>query len=142
MAAYQHSPDALILATDPVDVSLQKIDQIVSSPYRGLDATVLATDHPSAFKLAAALTRKHGTMVLLGQPEKGITMSYRTVIYKDISLVGSLIADTAQAQELVSLFHQHQLEVEVKEWKMEEAEKMKQEYLSGVGTGKNVIVLD
>lgn len=141
MASYENSPDALILATDPVEESLLKIDKIKSSSYRGLDATVLATDHPSAFELAATLTRKHGTMVLLGQPEKGITMSYHTIIYKDIKLVGSLVADTAAAQELVSLFSQNNLHVEVKEWKMEDAENMRQSYLSGTGMGKDVIVM-
>lgn len=141
MASYEHSPDALILATDTVEESLLKIDQMASSKYRGLDATVLATDHPSAFELAAALTRKHGTMVLLGQPEKGITMSYHSVIYKDIRLVGSLVADTAAAQELVSIFHQNKLHVDIKEWKMEDAEKMRQSYLSGQGMGKNVVIM-
>ncbi|KAJ5235505.1 zinc binding dehydrogenase [Penicillium citrinum] len=141
VASYEYSPDALILATDPVEESLVKIDKIKSSSYRGLDATVLATDHSSAFDLAATLTRKHGTMVLLGQPEKGITMSYHTIIYKDIKLVGSLVADTTAAQELVSLFSQNNLHVEVKEWKMEDAENMRQSYLSGMGMGKNVIVL-
>ncbi|KAJ5676048.1 zinc binding dehydrogenase [Penicillium macrosclerotiorum] len=142
VASYKHSPDILISAHDSVEESLKKIDAIVSSKYRGLDATVLATDHPAAFELAAAITRKHGTMVLLGQPEKGITMSYHNIIYKDIKLVGSLVADTAEAQELLNLFHQNQLHVEVKEWKLEEAEQMRQQYLAGIGTGKNVIVLE
>ncbi|KAJ5178733.1 zinc binding dehydrogenase [Penicillium capsulatum] len=62
VASYRHSPDALVLATDPVGTSLFKIDAVVSSQYRGVDATVLATDHPAAFDLAAALTRKHGRM--------------------------------------------------------------------------------
>lgn len=141
VASYEHSPDVSILATDPVETSLEKINQVVSSDYPGLDATVLATDHPSAFELAAALTRKHGTMVLLGQPEKGITMSYLTTIYKDIKLVGSLVADTTEAQELISLFHQNKLHVEVTEWRIDQAERMKQEYLSGTTTGKNVVIL-
>ncbi|GMG04475.1 unnamed protein product [Aspergillus oryzae] len=142
VASYEHYPDVLILATDTVEKSLGKIDGVTSSEYSGLDATVLATDHPAAFELAAALTRKHGTMVLLGQPEKGITMSYQTVIYKDIKLVGSLVADTAQAQELVELFHRNRLHVEITEWKMEEAEQMRQWYCSGASSGKNVIVMD
>ncbi|GMF85666.1 unnamed protein product [Aspergillus oryzae] len=142
VASYEHYPDVLILATDTVEKSLEKIDGVTSSEYSGLDATVLATDHPAAFELAAALTRKHGTMVLLGQPEKGITMSYQTVIYKDIKLVGSLVADTAQAQELVELFHRNRLHVEITEWKMEEAEQMRQWYCSGASSGKNVIVMD
>ena len=32
--------------------------------------------------------------------------------------------------------------IDVKEWKLEEVEKMKQEYLSGAGSKKNVVVLD
>lgn len=92
-------------------------------------------------ELAANLTRKHGTMVLLGQPEKGITMSYNTIIYKDIKLVGSLVADTAQAQELVSLFLNNKPQMEIKEWKLEDAESMRQAYLEGSGDGKNVIVI-
>lgn len=142
VSSYEHKPDVSILATDSVDTSQEKINKAISGNYPGLDATVLATDHPSAFELAAALTRKHGTMVLLGQPEKGITMSYHTVIYKDITLVGSLIADTADAQAFIQLFHENKLHVEVKEWKLEQAEQMRQEYLTGKLNGKNVIVFD
>ena len=142
MASYKHKPDVSILATDPVEMSQEKINKAVPDDYPGLDATVLATDHPSAFELAAALTRKHGKMVLLGQPEKGITMSYQATIYKDITLVGSLIADTADAQAFIQLFHENKLHVEVKEWKLEQAEQMRQEYLAGKSNGKNVIVID
>ncbi|GCB25987.1 alcohol dehydrogenase [Aspergillus awamori] len=142
VASYKHKPDVSILATDPVEMSQEKINKAVPGDYPGLDATVLATDHPSAFELAAALTRKHGKMVLLGQPEKGITMSYQTTIYKDITLVGSLIADTADAQAFIQLFHENKLHVEVKEWKLEQAEQMRQEYLAGKSNGKNVIVID
>ncbi|KAJ5605471.1 zinc binding dehydrogenase [Penicillium lagena] len=142
VASYKHAPDALILASDPIEKSLEKIDKIVQSNYGGLDATVLATDQQPAFDLAAALTRKHGTMVLLGQPQEGIRLSFHTLIFKDIKLLGSLIGDMTIAQELLNLFHENELHVDVKEWKMEQAEEMRQEYLSGIGTGKNVIVID
>ena len=88
VASYEHYPDVLILATDTVEKSLEKIDGVTSSEYSGLDATVLATDHPAAFELAAAL------------------------------------------------------HVEITEWKMEEAEQMRQWYCSGASSGKNVIVMD
>ncbi|EYE97889.1 zinc binding dehydrogenase [Aspergillus ruber CBS 135680] len=144
VASYTHKPDALILSSDPVEISLSEINKVTTNEYGypGLDATVLATDHPAAFEMAAALTRKHGTMVLLGQPEKGIAMSYLTTIYKDIKLVGSLVADTKQAEELVKLVHKNGLHVDVKEWKMGEAEEMRQAYLKGTTSGKNVIVID
>lgn len=79
-------------------------------------------------------------MVLLGQPEKGITLSYRTVIYRDIKLVGSLVAEQDEAEELVTLVAKHNIQVKIKEWKPEDAEEMRQEYLAGRTAGKSVIV--
>ncbi|MBE3048777.1 hypothetical protein IMZ48_41010, partial [Candidatus Bathyarchaeota archaeon] len=108
--------------------------------YPGLDATILATDAAPAFDLAAELTRKHGIMVLLGQPEKGITLSYRNVIYRDLKLVGSLVAEVDEAEELVALVAEHKIQVNIKEWRPEDAEEMRQEYLAGKTAGKSVIV--
>lgn len=102
----------------------------------------MATDHPSSFALAAALTRKHGTMVLLGQPEKGITLPYQVFIFNDITLIGSLIADIPQVQSFLKMFQENDLHVAVKEWKLDQAEQMRQEYLAGKSVGKNVIILE
>jgi len=129
-----------ILASDSPETSMKKITEVVKGDYPGLDATVIATDVPAAFDLAAQLTRKHGTMVLLGQPEKGITLSYQNIIFRDIKLVGSLLADRDQLVELLALVVEHDIRVKVKEWKIEEAETMRQEYLTGKQSGKNVIV--
>lgn len=48
----------------------------------------------------------------------------------------------AAGEELVKLVHENKVHVDVKEWRMEEAEQMKQEYLAGRSSGKNVIVID
>ncbi|CVL07701.1 related to ADH2-alcohol dehydrogenase II [Fusarium mangiferae] len=140
VSSYDLKPDVCILSTGPVETSLEKITNVIQGDYPGLDATVIATDAPAAFELAAKLTRKHGTMVLLGQPEKGITLSYQNVIFRDIKLVGSLVADTDETEELLELVVKHDIQVKIKEWKPEDAEKMRQEYLAGRNSGKNVIV--
>ncbi|KLP05676.1 ADH2-alcohol dehydrogenase II [Fusarium fujikuroi] len=140
VSSYNLKPDVCILSTDPAETSMEKITNVIQGDYHGLDATVIATDAPAAFDLAAKLTRKHGTMVLLGQPEKGITLSYQNVIFRDIKLVGSLVADTDETEELLELVVKHDIKVKIKEWKPEDAEKMRQEYLAGRNSGKNVIV--
>lgn len=138
--SYKWKPDVSILATDPVEDAVRKITDVVQGSYPGVDATILATDAPPAFDFAAAITQKHGTLVLVGQPEKGITMSYFNIIFRDIKLIGSLIADKAQAEELVKLVAEAGIQVHIKEWKPEQAEEMRKEYLAGKGDGKNVIV--
>ncbi|KAM0304180.1 hypothetical protein ACHAPM_002253 [Fusarium culmorum] len=140
VSSYTLKPDVCILASDPLEYSMKKITDVVKSDYPGLDAVIIATDAPPAFDLAAQLTRKHGTMVLLGQPEKGITLSYQNIIFRDIKLVGSLLADRPVLEELLKLVVKHNIQVKVKEWKIEDAEKMRQEYLTGKNSGKNVIV--
>ncbi|RKK66799.1 hypothetical protein BFJ69_g15061 [Fusarium oxysporum] len=140
VASYNLKPDICILSTDPAETSMEKITNIIKGDYPGLDATIIATDAPAAFDLAAKLTCKHGTMVLLGQPEKGITISYQNVIFRDINLIGSLVADTDETEELLNLVVKHNIQVKIKEWKPEDAEKMRQEYLAGRNSGKNVIV--
>ncbi|KAF5718234.1 sphingosine n-acyltransferase lag1 [Fusarium mundagurra] len=95
VASYNLKPDICILSTDPVETSMKKITDVTKIDCPGLDATIIASDAPAAFDLAAKLTRKHGTRVLLGQPEKGVK------------------------------------NVKIKEWKPENAEKMRQEYMAG-----------
>lgn len=139
-ASYPLKPDLAILATTPAPDAVSQIAQVVGGAYPGLDATVLATDAPAAFTFAAAVTRKHGTLVLLGQPDAGITMTYKDVIFRDLTLVGSLVASREDTEELLGLVAEHGVEVKMKEWRIEQAEEMRQEYLGGKGEGKNVVV--
>jgi hypothetical protein len=53
-----------------------------------------------------------------------------------------VVADTQQAEELVRLVHENKLHVDIKEWKMKEAEEMRQAYLKGTTSGKNASVID
>ncbi|CAG9984548.1 unnamed protein product [Clonostachys byssicola] len=140
--SYELKPDVNILATQPASEAMETITEAIKGHYPGVDAAILATDAPPAFDFAAAITRKHGTLVLLGQPEKGINMSYTNVIYRDLKLVGSLVADQADTQDLVNLVAKHNIQVEIKTWKPEQAEKMRKTYLEGSASGKNVIVFE
>lgn len=140
--AAKHKPDVSMLATDDIPATLEKLSKFDKDEYgyMGVDATILATDHPESFKLASKLTKKHGTMVLVGQPADGITMSFYDVIFRDITLVGSLLGDVEQGRELMKLVDEEGITVHIKKWKIEQAEEMRQEYLSGKSKGKNVIV--
>lgn len=141
MGSYKWKADLGILATEPVDKAVEAISNKIGGHYPGVDASILATDAPSSFKFAAGITRKHGTMVLLGQPEKGITLSFHDVIFRDLKLVGSLLGTTEDAQELVHIVADQGINLEIKQWSMERVEDMRQEYLTGSGIGKNVMVI-
>lgn len=75
-SSYRWKPDVSVLATDPAENAVRRISEVVPGRYPGVDAAILATDGPAAFDFAAAGTQKHGKLVLVGQPDKGITLPY------------------------------------------------------------------
>lgn len=142
--SFRHKPDICMNPKeDKLEDVLNKLEKICpdENGYRGVDAAILATDQPPSFKTGTELTKKHGTVVLVGQPADGITLSYLDLIFKDLKLVGSLLASVKQGAELMELVEKEDIKVEVKKWKLEEAEEMRQTYLEGKSKGKNVIVL-
>ncbi|KAI9729927.1 MAG: hypothetical protein M1818_008367 [Claussenomyces sp. TS43310] len=141
--SFKHKPDICMLArTDDVKSILDKLAEIHPDEYgyRGVDAAIIATDQPPSFKTASELTRKHGKLVLVGQPAEGITMQFYDTIFRDLTLVGSLLAEPERGKELMELVEKEDIKVHITTWKPEQAEEMRQQYLRGQSKGKNVIV--
>lgn len=79
----KYSPDLILDATQPASENLKLIDQIDSSRQRsGVDATIYATDNLSAFQYAVDITRKHGTVIVLGQPEEKLPVNFYDLIFR------------------------------------------------------------
>lgn len=55
---------------------------------------------------------------------------FQAFLFKGIKFVGSLIADPAEGEVFIRFFHENKLHAVVKEWKMEQAEEMRQDYLA------------
>lgn len=142
--SFKNKPD---ICMNPKDDSIESINkklaEICPDPhgYPGVDAAILATDAIPSFRTGTDLTKKHGKVVLVGQPADGINFSFNDLIFRDIHVVGSLLASPQQGKDFMELVQKHDIRVEVKKWKLEQAEEMRQEYLEGNGKGKNVIVL-
>lgn len=140
VSSHALKPDLCLLARTPIPEAVDRISAAVKGVYPGVDATILATDASAGIRFAADITSKHGTLVLLGQPKDGVTLTARDLIYRDLRLVASILGDRETAQELTGLVVDKGVEVDTKLWRVEEAEVMRLEYVSGKSEGKNVIV--
>ncbi|OCK74306.1 GroES-like protein [Lepidopterella palustris CBS 459.81] len=143
--SFTHAPDVCVLAGEDIKEVLERLDKVKvdgteGKGYRGVDATILVSDHPESFKTGAALTRKHGKLVLVGQPAGGITMTFMDLIFRDLTLVGSLMGSVQEAKDLMKVMEGGDVTVHVKQWKPEEAEEMRVEAHEGRSKGKNVVV--
>lgn len=107
------SSDYLVLQTStPQAEALEKIKAMdPEKDWVGLDAVVVATDAQDSFSYATSLLRSHGTFVLVGQPEKGVTFQYHDLIFKDITIIGSLLGSGADLQACIELCTEHGIKV-------------------------------
>lgn len=102
---YGKSANYIAFQSDtPKEKALEKIKALdPQKEWVGLDAVVLATDAQASFSYATSLLRNHGTFVLVGQPEAGVTFQYHDLIFRDITVKGSLLGQQSDLQECIDL---------------------------------------
>lgn len=72
----------------------------------GADSTVTLSDHKDAAAIACASTKMHGTMVQIAQPDK-VTIPFAELIFRDIRIIGSLIASAEESKGMLDVIAKH-----------------------------------
>lgn len=107
---------------------------------KGVDAAIVLADHAEA--LAAAVTRIHGTVVQVAQPET-FSVPYGELIFRDITFKGSLIASASESEEMLQCVAEHDIEVHTNPFQgLGKVEELLGMVESGKLRGKAVIVVD
>ena len=108
----------------------------------GAEATVNVSDHDTAAAFSCAVTRIHGRMVQVAQPDE-VKIPFVELIFRDIRIVGSLIAGAQQSQEMLNFCTENKIAVETNVFHgLEEVPKMVELSHSGKMKGKAVVVVD
>ncbi|KAF8577532.1 GroES-like protein [Ramaria rubella] len=129
----KYAPDYAIDAMKGVDFALQEIGG------EGVDATLMATDAIPAHEYGLMLTRKHGTFVVIGQPFDPIPIHYNHLIFRNLTIKGSLLSDAQMAKEMVDLVAEKGIEVKTRSYPLEEIETLVREYHAENHCGKLVL---
>ncbi|KAL9060294.1 MAG: hypothetical protein Q9162_000698 [Coniocarpon cinnabarinum] len=108
----------------------------------GAEATVNVSDAPTAAATACAVTRLHGTMIQIAQPEN-ISVPFAELIFRDIKVVGSLIASPLEAEEMLKVVAKHKVSVKTNRFEgVKELPRLIEYYESGTMMGKGIVVVD
>ena len=67
----------------------------------GVEATINVSEHETSAPLSCAITRMHGRMVQVSQPDN-VSVPFHEIIFRDIRIVGSLMSGPDQAQEMLN----------------------------------------
>jgi D-arabinose 1-dehydrogenase-like Zn-dependent alcohol dehydrogenase len=104
----------------------------------GLDAVIILPESQKAFDYGVRLLRNHGRCVIVSFPERGFHVSARDVVFRDISIVGSLVGSNTLMKEMLDFAETHVVRAAVKTFSLARLNELVEEYNKGYG-GKLVV---
>ncbi|EIM85373.1 GroES-like protein [Stereum hirsutum FP-91666 SS1] len=93
-------------------------------PFPGLDACIVATDWIPSFQYGLDILTRHGTLIVVGQPAEKIPFHFSDLIFKDITVKGSLLASPENCKALIEHVALHPVEIKVKTYKLDDVTEM------------------
>ena len=126
-----------------VDARVRKADEVVAQVGRedgkqdrgdmGLDAVIILPESQKAFDYGVALLRNHGKCIVVSFPEAGFNVSARDVVFRDISVVGSLVGSNKTLREMLQFAAEHNVRAKVRTFPLSRLNELVAEYHKGEG---------
>lgn len=109
---------------------------------QGADSTVCLSDAQSAAGLACAVTKMHGVMVQIAQPDI-IEIPFQEIIFRDIKIHGSLICSEEESEAMMKCIAEHGITVKTNPFHgLDKISELVDMVHGGKIQGKAVIVVD
>jgi len=125
---------------NPVDVvrQLGAEDRKKDLGEMGLDAVIMLPESQAAFEYSMKLLKTHGKCVIVSFPEKGFHISAHDVVFRDISIIGSLVGSNRMLREMLNFSAEHNIRAIAKAFPLAKLNELVEEYHKG-GGGKLVV---
>ncbi|SMY26041.1 unnamed protein product [Zymoseptoria tritici ST99CH_1A5] len=108
----------------------------------GADSTVCLSDDETAAGLACAVTKMHGFMVQIAQPDN-VSIPFAEIIFRDIRIIGSLIAGADESKDMLKCIAEHGVTVKTNPfYGLDKIEELVELAHGGKIQGKAIIVVD
>ena len=108
----------------------------------GVPASVVISDAEDAAGLACALTKMHGNLIQIAQPEK-VSVPFEELIFRDIRIKGSLICSPEQSKDMLKCVAEHGIRVKTNAFHgLDKIEDLVELVHGGKIKGKAIILID
>jgi propanol-preferring alcohol dehydrogenase len=104
----------------------------------GLEAVIILPESQKAFDYGVGLLRDHGRCVVVSFPEKGFHVLARDLVFRDISVVGSLVGSNKTLREMLQFAADHGVRARIRTFPLSSLNDLVAEYHKGDG-GKLVV---
>ncbi|KPI42155.1 Alcohol dehydrogenase 4, mitochondrial [Cyphellophora attinorum] len=108
----------------------------------GVESAINVSEHETSAPLACAITRMHGLVVQVSQPEM-VSVPFTEFIFRDITIKGTLVAGQKISQEMLDVAGSSGVKVETQKFQgLDKVPDMVELAHSGKLSGKAVCVVD
>ncbi|KAJ9297231.1 hypothetical protein DTO271G3_4524 [Paecilomyces variotii] len=104
----------------------------------GLDAVIILAESQNAFDYGMKLLKNHGKLVLVSFPKEGFHISSRDIVFRDISIVGSLVGGRKTLKETLEFSARHNVRAIIKRYPLSKLNELVGDYNRGIG-GKLIV---
>ena len=104
----------------------------------GLDAVIILPESQASFDYGVKLLRNHGMCCVVSFPEKGFHVSARDLVFRDVSIIGTMLGSNAILKEMVAFAAKHKIKAVKKTFSLGSLNELVEEYNKGEG-GKLVV---
>ncbi|ROW13859.1 hypothetical protein VPNG_03650 [Cytospora leucostoma] len=127
---------------DDVVKEIQDVTRDANPGNPGADATVTLSDAGSAAALGCAVTKMHGTMVQIAQPNE-VVIPFHEFVFRDIGVKGSVISSPKESKAMVKFIAERGVKVKTNVFDgLAQIEELLAMIHSGKIQGKGVIIID
>ncbi|KAI0467947.1 alcohol dehydrogenase-like protein [Xylaria cf. heliscus] len=130
--------DARCLGANEIAIELGKEDGKKDRGDMGLDSVIILPESQKAFDYGVDLLRNHGRCVIVSFPERGFHISSRDIVFRDISIVGSLVGSNKTLRDTLQFAAEHGVRAVVKTFPLSKLNDLVTAYHTGEG-GKLVV---
>jgi D-arabinose 1-dehydrogenase-like Zn-dependent alcohol dehydrogenase len=88
------------------------------------DAVVMATDAIPAYKFGFELVKKHGLLMVVGQPADPIPVTFTDLIFKNVTVKGSLLGASDDVKDMVDLVAEKKIECRTKAYDLQSVHQL------------------
>lgn len=130
--------DATKVKAEDLVQEIGKEDAIFERGQMGCDAAIILPESQAAFDYGIRLLKNRGTCVVVSFPKNGFTFSTQDIVFRNVSIIGSLVGSNRLLREMLTFTAKHGIKTTSKSFAISQLNELVEQHHSGV-CGKLIV---
>jgi D-arabinose 1-dehydrogenase-like Zn-dependent alcohol dehydrogenase len=130
--------DAHKIKAEDLVQEIGKEDDVFERGQMGCDAAIILPESQAAFDYGIRLLKDRGKCVVVSFPKNGFTFSTQDVVFRNVSIIGSLVGSNRLLREMLTFTAMHGIKSISKSFALSQLNELVEQHHSGV-PGKLIV---